>query len=63
MDYLDQYDIRYWIDYIVEKAPEAEIVLHGVSMGAATLMMLSGQEDIPDNVKVIWLLKVVVTYL
>lgn len=53
MGYLDQYDIRYWIDYIVEKDPEAEIVLHGVSMGAATLMMLSGQEDIPDNVKVI----------
>lgn len=52
MGYLDQYDILSWIDYIIEKDPEAEIVLHGVSMGASTLMMLSGQADIPDNVKV-----------
>lgn len=53
MGYLDQYDIRCWIDYILEKDPDAEIVLHGVSMGAAALMMLSGQEDIPNNVKAI----------
>lgn len=53
MGYLDQYDIRCWIDYIIEKDPDAEIVLHGVSMGGATLMMLSGQSDLPDNIKVI----------
>lgn len=53
MGYLDQYDIRCWIDYILKKDPEAEIVLHGVSMGAATLMMLSGQDNLPDNVKAI----------
>ena len=53
MGYLDQYDVLSWIGYILEKDSEAEIVLHGVSMGAATLMMLSGQENIPDNVKVI----------
>lgn len=53
MGYLDQYDVLFWIDYIIEKDPEAEIVLHGVSMGAASLMMLSGQENIPANVKVI----------
>lgn len=53
MGYLDQYDVMSWIHYILEKDPEAEIILHGVSMGASTLMMLSGQKDIPDNVKVI----------
>lgn len=53
MGYLDQYDVMSWIHYILEKDPEAEIVLHGVSMGASTLMMLSGQENIPDNVKAI----------
>lgn len=53
MGYLDQYDIRNWIDYIIEKDSDAEIILHGVSMGGAALMMLSGQEDIPENVKVI----------
>lgn len=53
MGYLDQYDILRWIDYILEKDPEAEIVLHGVSMGGAALMMLSGQENLPENVKAI----------
>lgn len=53
MGYLDQYDILRWIDYILEKDPEAEIVLHGISMGGAALMMLSGQENLPENVKAI----------
>lgn len=53
MGYLDQYDVMSWIHYILEKDPEAEIILHGVSMGESTLMMLSGQENIPDNVKAI----------
>lgn len=53
MGYLDQFDIRCWIDYILEKDPDAEIVLHGVSMGASALMMLSGQEGLPRNIKVI----------
>lgn len=53
MGYLDQYDILCWIDYILEKDSKAEIVLHGVSMGGATVMMLSGQKSLPRNVKVI----------
>lgn len=53
MGYLDQYDILRWIEYILEKDSKAEIVLHGVSMGGATLMMLSGQGNIPKNVKAI----------
>ena len=31
------------------KRPKAKIVLHGVSMGAATTMMTTG-EDLPENV-------------
>ena len=50
MGYLDQYDILCWISYIIDKDPDAEIVLHGVSMGAAALMMLSGQEELPENI-------------
>ena len=50
MGYLDQYDILCWIDYIIDMDPDAEIVLHGVSMGAAGLMMLSGQENLPGNI-------------
>lgn len=51
MGYLDRLDILKWIDYIVEKDPQAKIMLHGVSMGGATVMMTTG-EDLPSNVKV-----------
>ncbi len=52
MGWLDKEDVKLWIDYILDIDPEAEIVLHGVSMGGATVMMTSG-EDLPDNVKAI----------
>lgn len=52
MGWLDKEDVLQWIDYIIELDPEAEIVLHGISMGGATVMMVSG-EDLPDNVKAI----------
>lgn len=50
MGWLDRQDVLLWIDYIISLDPEAEIVLHGVSMGAATVMMTAG-EDLPENVK------------
>lgn len=43
-------DYLQWIDRVVKKDPQSEIVLHGVSMGGATVMMTSG-EKLPDNVK------------
>jgi hypothetical protein len=49
MGWLDRLDVLKWIDYIIELDPEAEIILHGVSMGAATVMMVSG-EELPSNV-------------
>jgi fermentation-respiration switch protein FrsA (DUF1100 family) len=52
MGWLDKEDVKLWIDYVLSLDPEAEIVLHGVSMGGATVMMTSG-EDLPDNVKAI----------
>ncbi len=52
MGWLDKEDVKLWIDYILDMDPEAEIVLHGVSMGGATVMMTSG-EDLPSNVKAI----------
>ncbi len=52
MGWLDKEDVKLWIDYVLDIDPEAEIVLHGVSMGGATVMMTSG-EDLPDNVKAI----------
>ncbi|AUJ25653.1 alpha/beta hydrolase [Virgibacillus dokdonensis] len=47
LDYVD------WIHRVIEEQGEdAEIVLHGVSMGAATVLMASG-EKLPNNVKAI----------
>lgn len=53
MGWHDRKDMLLWIDEIIEKDPEAEIVLFGISMGAATVMMTSGEEDLPANVKVV----------
>jgi fermentation-respiration switch protein FrsA (DUF1100 family) len=48
--YHDRLDIILWIDKILERDPEAAIILHGISMGAATVMMTTG-EKLPSNVK------------
>ncbi|HLR52436.1 MAG TPA: alpha/beta hydrolase [Candidatus Avamphibacillus sp.] len=44
LDYVD------WIDLIIEEYDAKEIILHGNSMGAATVLMTSG-EDLPEEVK------------
>lgn len=49
MGWLDRLDIICWIKYILNKNPDAKIILHGVSMGAATVMMTTG-EKLPENV-------------
>lgn len=53
MGYCDASDILKWIYYITELDPLAEIILHGISMGAAALMILSDNKLVPENVKVI----------
>ncbi|MDO4740538.1 MAG: alpha/beta hydrolase [Eubacteriales bacterium] len=50
MGWLDRLDVRRWIDLIIEEDPQAQIVVHGVSMGGATAMMLAG-EELPENVR------------
>lgn len=46
-------DYLQWIEYMIKKTgPSAQIVLHGVSMGGATVLMTSG-EDLPPQVKAI----------
>lgn len=44
MGWLDRLDIEEWIRHLVEKHPSADITLFGGSMGAATIMMASGDE-------------------
>ena len=53
MGYLDKYDLKKWIEYIISLDDEAKIVIHGESMGASAALMLSGEPDLADNVKVI----------
>lgn len=53
MGYHDAKDIIYWINYIISKDKDAEILLHGVSMGAATVMIASPLCNNLKNVKVI----------
>lgn len=49
----DSGDLAGWIDLILHRDPEAEIVLHGLSMGASTALIYSGKEDIPDNIRAV----------
>ena len=52
MGWYDSRDILGWVNMIVDKEPDAEIALVGVSMGGASVMMASGL-DLPSNVKCI----------
>ncbi|MCM1268658.1 MAG: alpha/beta hydrolase [Bacteroidales bacterium] len=48
---LDRKDALVWIDWVIgEMGEDVEILLHGTSMGAATLLMASGL-DLPKQVK------------
>ncbi len=51
MGWLDRLDILAWTDWILEQDPQAQVVIHGISMGAATTMMTAGEET-PDAVRV-----------
>lgn len=49
----DRLDYLQWVNYIIERTgPIAEIVLHGISMGGATVLMTSG-ENLPHQVKAV----------
>jgi fermentation-respiration switch protein FrsA (DUF1100 family) len=48
----DRLDTIDWIDVLINKYDETNIMLHGNSMGAATVLMASG-EQLPDEVKAI----------
>lgn len=50
MGHDDGKDILTWIDSITTYNPSAKIVLHGISMGAATVMMAAGEEALAPNV-------------
>ncbi|MCH9275275.1 alpha/beta hydrolase [Bifidobacterium amazonense] len=50
MGWLEHADLLRWIALIVESDGDARILLHGNSMGAATVMMTAGDARLPRNV-------------
>ena len=50
MGWTDHYDCNLWIDYILSQDEDACIVIHGQSMGAATALMMTGEDDLSDHV-------------
>lgn len=52
MGWLEKEDVKFWIDQLLSKHPNAEIILFGGSMGAATIMMASG-DKLPSQVKLL----------
>ena len=50
MGWPERMDVIEWIKLILSWDPDARIILHGVSMGAATVLMAAGL-DLPENVK------------
>ena len=49
----DSKDLEGWIGLILQRDPQAEIVLHGLSMGASTALLYCGQENVSDNIKAV----------
>lgn len=53
MGWMERRDIIDWSRRLVENDGDSKIALYGVSMGAATVMMASGESDLPGEVKAI----------
>ena len=52
MGWPERMDVIEWIKLILSWDSDAKIILHGVSMGAATVLMASG-EALPENIKAV----------
>lgn len=53
MGWTDHYDCMLWIEHILEESPDAEIVLHGQSMGAATALILAGSPEASGHIRAV----------
>lgn len=53
MGWTDHYDCQLWIDHILEESPDAKIVLHGQSMGAATALIMAGSPEVSGHIKAV----------
>lgn len=52
--YYEKQDCMKWLDYMIYRfGSDIKIILHGISMGSATVMMMSDDDKLPENVKLI----------
>ena len=50
--YYESADCLKWLDFMLKSfGADIQIILHGVSMGSATVMLMCGSAALPDNVK------------
>ena len=50
--YHEREDCMKWLKYMTDHfGKDIKIILHGVSMGSATVCMMTGRDDLPENVK------------
>lgn len=54
MGWLDRLDYLQWLKLLLSKDPgNRQVVIHGISMGASTALMMSGEPSLPTQVKAI----------
>ncbi len=53
MGWTDHYDCLLWIERILEVSPNAKIVLHGQSMGAATALIMAGSPEVSEHIRAV----------
>lgn len=50
MGWTDHYDCNLWIDYILSQDSDAQIIIHGQSMGASTALIMTGDKALSEHV-------------
>lgn len=53
MGYIEKRDIILWINEILKTDTDAQFILFGISMGAATVLFTGGEADLPSSVKAV----------
>lgn len=53
MGWTDHYDCNLWIDYILSQDADAQIIVHGQSMGASTALIMTGESSLSEHVRAV----------
>lgn len=53
MGWTDHYDCQLWIAHILQESPDAKIILHGQSMGAAAALIMAGSPEVSKHIRAV----------